>query len=159
MADFFYYWKDYEIDTLSQTKPCYKLHRETDKILEIGRGDTVWCVVSIERGGASKRVALGAKIIAEKSASNPTTHADYRRYGLHYFLDGRIGTEYYDTESQSGLEDMLRNLSFPVNAEHVGGSFQGKNGFRCLTDGDKQLFNEYISALAPHPIIKVNVKK
>jgi hypothetical protein len=153
--DYFYYWPDYQKDTVEQTRAVYQLHRETDKILEIGPGATIWCVVSIDKPSATKCVALGAKIIAKKSGSHPASHAHYRKYGPHYFVASRTGTVFYEVDGQAGLEDILRTLSFPVRAEHVGLSFQGNNGFRALTAPDSKAFREFAATLSVQPKIKV----
>jgi hypothetical protein len=153
--DYFYYWPDYQTDTIEQTRAVYQLHRETDNILDIAPGDTIWCVISIHIPGVAKRVALGAKIIAKKSASHPLSHGDYRKYGPHYFVAGRTGTEFYEVDGQAGLEEVLRSLSFPVRGEHVGLSFQGGNGFRRLTASDSKAFREFAATLSVHPRIKV----
>lgn len=156
--NFFYYWPDYLRDTINQTKPVYKLHRDTQDILKICPGDAVWCVISVEVPGAPKHVALGAKIIAKKSGSNDSSHGDYRKYGPHYFVAARTGTEFYDVHAQVGLEALLRKLSFRVRGKHVGLSFQGSNGFRSLTDADSEVFREFASGLSIHPTIEVEMR-
>jgi hypothetical protein len=155
-VDFFYYWPDYERDTASQTKPRYKLHRDTREMLEIHSGDTIWCVVPLADGRGP--VAFAAKMFAEKSGINDPSHPDYRQYGSNYFVAARTGTEFYDVKLQAGLEIILRKLSFPVRAEHVGGSFQGPNGFRLLTPSDVSALEAFAVALSPHPTIKVKPK-
>jgi len=150
--DYFYYWPDYQQDTKNQTEPHYKLHRDTDNLLAIREGDIIWCGISLETPRASKRVALGAKIIAKKSGSNDRTHPDWK-YGPHYFVAERVGTEFYEVDTQVDFEDLLRRLSFPVRADHVGGSLQGKNGFRQLTEADAKAFREFAARLASHPVI------
>jgi len=153
--EYFYYWPDYNTDTREQNIPVYKLHREADAVLDVCLGDIIWCVVSLDRPGASKRVALGAKVIAKKSASNDPSHPDYKRFGRNYFLVGRTGTEFYEVDVQVGLDEVLRSLSFPVRAEHVGLSFQGNNGFRRLTRSDSMSFQEFANTLVLHPRIKI----
>ncbi|HZZ61963.1 MAG TPA: hypothetical protein VFE63_12440 [Roseiarcus sp.] len=155
--DYFYYWPDYELDTFGQTKARYKLHRDTPDMLEICPGDTIWCVASL--GFVPKPVALAAKMIAAKSGTNDPSHPDYRAFGPYYFVAGRTGTEFYVVNGQAGLEEILRKFtSFPVRAEHVGGSFQGPNGFRKLRPSDAASLRAFAASLSSHPVIKVKPK-
>jgi hypothetical protein len=149
MAEYYYHWKHYANDTAGGT-PCLRLNRKSPEIRHLSAGDYVWCGTVNSSGEAA---LVARMVVVAAGANSPSDPAVVRHGWTNFFEADRSATDWFETAGQIGFEAVLRSLSFPVRASHVGSSLHGNNGFRRLQSSDARAMQTFASSLKPHPVI------
>jgi hypothetical protein len=124
MGSFLFYWQTFYSGA---ERLLFKLNQNSHTMTAVRPGDVVWAFI---RRQPDNRYVLVARFLVSRVGKNDDHHPD-RNAGQWFFESDEV--TYLDPQKQNDAEATIRNLDIPVNAEVLGGSFQGGSGVREIT--------------------------
>lgn len=138
-----YYWRGDNYRRDLDMGVAYHLNQASRSLHDIGIGDSLWAFTQTRTGSYS----LAAELIIQAKTQNRPGY----RYGR-YRVWGNVRTSrYFDVWRQSTIEPLVRGLSCPTRAKHLGQSFQGHSAVRRLTPQDHALLVDWARDIPLEP--------
>ncbi|MHC4281845.1 MAG: HNH endonuclease [Planctomycetota bacterium] len=144
-----YYWRPDNYRRDLDNGAGYHLNQLNPLMHSIDIGDTLWAFTRNKRGG----YAIVAKLLVKAKTINPLKF----RFGRYRVWGDLTSSKYFQIESQTNAEDIIRSLSCKTDAKILGRAFQGKAAVRpislqdhkCLLKAAKKLSLEPRARLLP----------
>lgn len=125
----------------------YNLNQANPLMHQIDQGDSLWAFTRNRDG----RYVLAAELVCKAKTENPPNF----RYGR-YRLWGDINlSRYFKVDEQPGFEQIIRNLSIPIQSRILGHSFQGHAAVKKISTEDHLILATYSANLAIEPRARI----
>ncbi len=134
-----YYWRPDNYHRDLDYGASYHLNQASQRLHKIEIGDSLW---AFTRNSNDFYVLAAELIIKAKTINRPRY-----RYGKYRVWGDPKKSRYFETESQSSVEAIIRNLTLAIDTEHLGKAFQGRAAIRQITVEDHLLLKNVAANL------------
>jgi 5-methylcytosine-specific restriction enzyme A len=128
-----YYWRNDNYYRDLDLGAGYHLNQASPLLHEIEIGDSLWAFTRAKNGD----YVLAAELIIKAKTINPPNF----RYGRYRVWGDLKKSRYFKVDGQPRVEQVIRSLSIPANAEILGRAFQGHAAVRRITETDHQILS------------------
>jgi hypothetical protein len=135
-----YYWR---FDNYARDRAFgfgYHLNQDSPAMSRARPGDSLWAFTRRRGDGL---YVLAAELVVRAVTRNVPRY----RYGAYRAWGDLERSRYFDVEAGPNAEPLLRRLSVPARARHLGQSFQGAAAVRVLTEADHRLLTALAAGL------------
>lgn len=124
-----YYWRP---DNYARDRAFgfgYHLNQDSPAMAATAPGDSLWAFTRRRRDGL---YVLAAELVLRAMTRNPPKY----RYGAYRAWGDLALSRYFDVDAGANAEPLIRHLSVPARARHLGQAFQGHAAVRRISAAD-----------------------
>ena len=138
-----YYWRGDNYRRDLDMGAGYHLNQASPLMHQFDLGDSLWAFTRASDG----QYVLAVELVVRAKTFNPPNF----RYGRYRVWGDLRKSRYFRVEGQPSVEQIIRSLSFQVNAPILGQSFQGRAAVRMISPEDHRILSAVARNLLLEP--------